>query len=257
MHTYRLENRNNADGSNMVWLSIDGEEMGPMDNYYFHAKSVTNDMETKSDWFNQMDIDINYLLSRQYRDKPSQFTFEYIQVWENGDRLGDYSYYAPRWDTGSCAAGGQVKYTCELCGASYLESSAARHFYGVPAFIWDEQYNCEAKFSCVCCGDSYTGDCNVSIEQSGEFLAYTAVVECEDGSYTSKNTVPLSSRVVGDISGDAAVNNRDAARLMQYLAGWDVEYVEAALDVNGDGKINNRDAVRLMQYLAGWEVEIN
>ena len=60
----------------------------------------------------------------------------------------------------------------------------------------------------------------------------------------------------GDITGDGRVNNRDAARLMQYLAGWDVEYVEAALDVNGDGRVNNRDAARLLQYLAGWDVTI-
>lgn len=63
--------------------------------------------------------------------------------------------------------------------------------------------------------------------------------------------------MVGDINGDGKVNNRDAARLMQHLAGWDVEYVEAALDVNGDGKVNNRDAARLLQYLAGWDVEID
>lgn len=61
----------------------------------------------------------------------------------------------------------------------------------------------------------------------------------------------------GDINGDGKVNNRDAARLMQHLAGWDVVYVEAALDVNGDGKVNNRDAVRLLQYLAGWDVVIH
>ena len=63
--------------------------------------------------------------------------------------------------------------------------------------------------------------------------------------------------IPGDINGDGKVNNRDAARLMQHLAGWDVEYEKAALDVNGDGKVNNRDAARLLQYLAGWDVEIN
>ena len=257
MHTYRLENRINSDGSNMVWLSIDGEELGPMDNYYFHANSVTNDMGVKSDWFNGMDIDINYLLSRQYRDKPSQFTFDYIQVWENGDQLGDYSYYHPEWSTGSCAEGGQVKYTCDMCGASYMESSAACHFYETPIFVWDNQYNCEAQFSCVVCDNTHTISCDVSKEKSGEFLLYTAVTEYEGETYWCKKTVQMPLWVPGDINGDSNVNNRDAARLMQYLAGWDVEYVEAALDVTGDGNVNNRDAARLMQYLAGWDVVIN
>ncbi len=61
----------------------------------------------------------------------------------------------------------------------------------------------------------------------------------------------------GDINGDGVVSNRDAARLMQYLAGWDVEYLEQALDVTGDGIVNNRDAARIMQYLAGWNVILN
>ena len=61
----------------------------------------------------------------------------------------------------------------------------------------------------------------------------------------------------GDINGDGVVSNRDAARIMQYLAGWDVEYLEQALDVTGDGIVNNRDAARIMQYLAGWNVILN
>jgi len=44
---------------------------------------------------------------------------------------------------------------------------------------------------------------------------------------------------------------------LQYLAGWDVEVVEEALDANGDDKVNNRDAARILQYLAGWDVELN
>ena len=61
----------------------------------------------------------------------------------------------------------------------------------------------------------------------------------------------------GDINGDGKINNKDASRLFQYLAGWDVEVNEAALDVNGDGKVNNKDASRLFQHLAGWDVEIH
>ncbi len=61
----------------------------------------------------------------------------------------------------------------------------------------------------------------------------------------------------GDITGDGVLNNRDAARLMQFLAGWDVTVVESLLDVTGDGVVNNRDAARIMQYLAGWNVELH
>lgn len=61
----------------------------------------------------------------------------------------------------------------------------------------------------------------------------------------------------GDVSGDGTVDNNDAAKVLQVLAGWDVDCIDDALDVNGDGVVNNRDAVRLLQYAAGWDVEIN
>jgi len=69
-------------------------------------------------------------------------------------------------------------------------------------------------------------------------------------------TCAIGAYMPGDINGDGIVNNRDAARLLQYLAGWDVEVVEEALDANGDGNVNNRDAARILQYLAGWDVTL-
>ena len=69
-------------------------------------------------------------------------------------------------------------------------------------------------------------------------------------------SITVYACIPGDINGDQKVNNKDASRLMQYLAGWDVTVNESALDTNGDGKVNNKDASRLMQYLAGWDVEL-
>ena len=41
-----------------------------------------------------------------------------------------------------------------------------------------------------------------------------------------------------------------------YLAHWDVDVNEPALDTNGDGKLNSKDVTRLMQYLAHWDVDL-
>lgn len=85
---------------------------------------------------------------------------------------------------------------------------------------------------------------------------YDAVVCCAVcGEELSREYVQIY--LPGDINGDGEVNNKDASRLFQYMTGWNVEVVEAALDVNGDGKVNNKDATRLFQYLSGWSVEIH
>lgn len=68
-------------------------------------------------------------------------------------------------------------------------------------------------------------------------------------------------RVVGDVSNDSVINNRDLAILMQYINGCDI-YIDdifafkTAADVNGDGAVNNRDYALLMQYVNGWDVEL-
>ena len=83
-----------------------------------------------------------------------------------------------------------------------------------------------------------------------DFSETNIPVEVNTGSITVVSCKP------GDINGDNQTNNKDATRLFQYLAGYDVEVNEPALDVNGDTKINNKDATRLFQYLADWDVEI-
>jgi len=84
---------------------------------------------------------------------------------------------------------------------------------------------------------------------------YCVITDSQGYSVTTDTVILSLSVLPGDINGDGKLNNKDVTRLMQFLAGWEVEAV-AAPDINGDGKLNNKDVTRLMQYLAGWEVEI-
>ncbi len=95
------------------------------------------------------------------------------------------------------------------------------------------------------------------VPEEGTTFRYEGQTEIDFDLAPVNGGVKIVDYLKGDINGDGSVNNRDAVRLMQYLAGWDVDYVAPALDVNGDGSINNRDAARLLQYLAGWDVEIH
>ena len=56
-HTYLLENRVSADGSNMVYLFVDGVELGAM-NQHFKGGTAQN---TTSDWINGKDFVFSYL----------------------------------------------------------------------------------------------------------------------------------------------------------------------------------------------------
>lgn len=55
-------------------------------------------------------------------------------------------------------------------------------------------------------------------------------------------------RMVGDVNGDGAVNNRDLGSLQKMLNGYDVSAAGDA-DVNGDTKVNNRDMGTLQQIV--------
>lgn len=103
--------------------------------------------------------------------------------------------------------------------------------------------------------------CDVTIRFG--YTSLTVAVNCKAAEHTYENGICTGCgaaepgyHLPGDINGDGSVNNKDFTRLFQYLADWDVEVVEAALDVNGDGSVNNKDLTRLFQYLSDWDVEI-
>ena len=76
-HVYRLTNKIAADGSNMVYLSVDGKELGAMNNFY----NGIADQNTTSDWVSGKDFVFDYLGTSAYTVKGSM---DYVQVWENG-----------------------------------------------------------------------------------------------------------------------------------------------------------------------------
>ena len=76
-HIYRLTNKIAADGSNMVYLSVDGKELGAMNNCY----NGISDQGTTSDWVSGKDFVFDYMGTSAYTIKGSM---GYVQVWENG-----------------------------------------------------------------------------------------------------------------------------------------------------------------------------
>lgn len=66
----------------------------------------------------------------------------------------------------------------------------------------------------------------------------------------------ISAGLSGDSNGDGEITIRDAALILQYIAGWNVYVDETIADANGDGDITIRDAALILQYIAGWDVTL-
>ena len=114
MHTFVLENRVNPDGSNMVYLLVNGVELGAMDRFY--SQGVYQG--TSKDWMNGRDLIYGFIGSFHY---PLQnLSLEYIKVWENGRDNGVFSYMTEKSVEPTCTADGGILNTCTLCGAEFL-----------------------------------------------------------------------------------------------------------------------------------------
>ena len=73
-HVYRLENRIADDGTNMVYLLVDGKEIGPMNNYYI---GTTNQNQT-SDWLSGKDFTFPHMGTDTHGF--SNCSIEYVSV---------------------------------------------------------------------------------------------------------------------------------------------------------------------------------
>ena len=109
VHAYRLENRISADGSNMVWVYVDGEEIGPMNRYFIGSK----DQGTASNWICGKDFVFSYISMEGHELKDCKLN--YLQVRE----CAHTHTYTPAVTAPTCTGQGYTTYTC-ACGDSYV-----------------------------------------------------------------------------------------------------------------------------------------
>ena len=77
-HTYRLINRIDEDGSNMVYLFVDDVELGALDNLFKGGGSLG----VKSDWVNGKDFVFHHIGTESF--PIGNCDLEYLQIWEQG-----------------------------------------------------------------------------------------------------------------------------------------------------------------------------
>ncbi len=73
-HTYQLVNRLYDDGSNMVYLLVDGAEIGPLNQYYIGGSAQNK----TSDWISGKDFRFSYMGTAQH--PVGNCSIDYIQV---------------------------------------------------------------------------------------------------------------------------------------------------------------------------------
>ena len=77
-HIYRMENRIDQSGNNMVYFYVDNVEIGPMNNYYVGYQN----QNTTDNWISGKDFCINYIGTSSH--PISDYYVEYLAVWEEG-----------------------------------------------------------------------------------------------------------------------------------------------------------------------------
>jgi hypothetical protein len=77
-HIYRLENKVDEDGNNMVYLFIDGQVIGELNNVYIG----TSNQGKTSDWVCGRDLFFSYIGTSDAHPISNCY-IEYIQIWES------------------------------------------------------------------------------------------------------------------------------------------------------------------------------
>ena len=175
LHTYCLENRISEDGSNMVYLFVDGEEIGPMNHYYIGTK----DQHATSDWLSGKDFVFPYMGTDTHGFTNAYI--DYIQVWEGGHTHS----YTSIITTPTCTEQGYTTYTC-TCGDTYVDNyvSVLNHNYGdwyevTPATCTEDGLE---RRDCTRCNVFET---NVISKRGHFYSAVTISPTCTEQGYTT------------------------------------------------------------------------
>ena len=172
-HTYCLTNKVASDGSNMVYLYVDGQEIGPMNNYY----SGITDKATTSDWLNGKDLVFDYVGTRTY---PVGGTYHYLQI---SEATCNHSYTSEITKAATCSSQGIKTYTCS-CGHSYTETiEATGHSYQSTVVIPTCTTTGYTVYECSVCGDTYQG--NTTAATGHSYQSYVIAPTCTTGGYTT------------------------------------------------------------------------
>ena len=280
MHTFRMENRIAPDGSNMVWLLVDGQELGPMTHYYYNPTYVNQDMETEDDWVSGQDFSISYIGGGQF---PIKGEFEYLAIWEMGDGESQdpflFGHIQP-----TCVTPGYATRTCLFCG--YTETTE-----NAPSLGHRETSLPGTAPTCIQAGITEGKQCEICSEiliaqeplpALGHSVSVLPAISatCTETGLTeeevcstchqilkARETVPMVEHryekgrciacshrdpdfLIGDADFDGALSYRDALLILRTSIGLESCDTELC-DTDGNGLLNYQDALTVLRASIG------
>lgn len=97
----------------------------------------------------------------------------------------------------------------------------------------------------------FAGDVTLT-SPTGEILTGDAMVPSD--TVVSNGTDSKKILIYGDVDRDARLGIGDVIAILKYVAGWDVDICEKAIDLNWDKKCDISDAMLLIRRIAGQNV---
>ncbi|MBQ9919577.1 MAG: hypothetical protein IJO49_01990, partial [Clostridia bacterium] len=187
-------------------------------------------------------------------DTYTEENWDFIYIYDGSDNLiGEY--------TGSALASKTITVQGDIVKISLMSDSSVEG-YGFALVDISVKYaytpgdidgTGEVDMEDVSVLAKYLADWEVECNQASLDVNGDRAVNLKDLVYLSQILAGLH----GDSDANGEVDIEDVSVLSKYLAGWDVDCNEAALDVSGDGVVNLFDLVYLSQYVAGWDVTLH
>ncbi len=248
-HVFRLENRIATDGSNAVYLLIDGIEIDIMHHYYVIASYQNKTVN----WANGKDIVFSNIGTKSHSVKNLQL--EYLKVWEN---THDHSYRSVVTEP-SCTEQGYTTYICS-CGYSYISDyteSRGGHQWNDWSEVTTPACNIEGEDcrTCGVCGQSQyrdtriTGDPNkilVSDPLPENYFNGKRILLIGDSITQGVNTTKTYGQYLSEMLG-INVNNKGVSG-SGYCSGGKMATNQTLTESN----VRNADIVTIMLGVNDW-----